>query len=100
MGKGSKSLKDFIVGIPDGKLSGFTSGEHKLYSDINFRLDNQGLTTGHPQYYNLHVQINNQTTISTLQRAKGATVANTLVPTDWSWTPEQIRQALLANIII
>jgi hypothetical protein len=43
MGKGSKSLKDFIVGIPDGKLSGFTSGEHKLYSDINFRLDNQGV---------------------------------------------------------
>ncbi|KAJ5225133.1 hypothetical protein N7468_006358 [Penicillium chermesinum] len=100
MGKASKALKAFIVGIPDGKLSGFTSGEHTLYSDADFRLDNQGLTTGDPQYYNLHVQINNQTTISTLQREKGATIANTLVPTDGSWTPEQIRVALLANMKI
>ncbi|KAJ5102312.1 hypothetical protein NUU61_004534 [Penicillium alfredii] len=58
------------------------------------------LTTGDPQYYNLHVQINNQTTISTLQREKGATIANTLVPTDGSWTPEQIRLALRANMKI
>lgn len=58
------------------------------------------LTTGDPQYYNLHVQINNQTIISTLQREKGATIANTLVPTDGSWTPEQIRLALQANMKI
>jgi hypothetical protein len=43
MGKGSKALKAFIVGIPDGKLSGFTSGEHTLYSDTDFRLGNQGV---------------------------------------------------------
>ncbi|QRD84974.1 hypothetical protein F9C07_9231 [Aspergillus flavus] len=58
------------------------------------------LTTGDPQYYNLQVRINNQTTISTLKRVKGETVAHTLVPADGSWTPEQIRQALLANTLI
>lgn len=43
MGKASKALKAFIVGMPDDKLSGFTSGEHTLYSDTDFRLDNQGV---------------------------------------------------------
>jgi hypothetical protein len=43
MGKGSKSLQAFIVGIPDGKLSGFTRREQALYSDTDFRLDNQGV---------------------------------------------------------
>ncbi|KAJ1713090.1 hypothetical protein AFGD_005267 [Aspergillus flavus] len=100
MGKATSALTAFIENIPDGKISGYTSGEHTLHRDTNFRLDNQGLTTGDPQYYNLQVQINNQTTISTLKRVKGETVAHTLVPADGSWTPEQIRQALLANTLI
>lgn len=43
MGKVSKALEAFIRTIPDDKLSGFTDGEHTLYKDVNYRLDQQGV---------------------------------------------------------
>ena len=43
------------------------------------------LTSGHLQYYNLQVQVNNQATISTLKET-AKIVATALVPTDGSWT--------------
>ncbi|RTE80230.1 hypothetical protein BHE90_005228 [Fusarium euwallaceae] len=83
MGKAGKALRNFILSIPDDKINGFTDGEHTLYKDANYRLDNQGLTTGDPQRYNLQVQVNREreTTLSTLKREVGKTVATALVPT-------------------
>ncbi|RSL69602.1 hypothetical protein CEP51_012316 [Fusarium floridanum] len=49
MGKAGKALRNFILSIPDDKINSFTDGEHTLYKDANYRLDNQGLTTGDPQ---------------------------------------------------
>jgi hypothetical protein len=56
------------------------------------------LTSGDPKYYNFQVQINNQTSISTLKRETGKTVATALVPTDGSWNPKKIRDELLSNM--
>lgn len=43
MGKAEKAPLLFIANIPDGKINGFTDGEHTLHKDENFRLDNQGV---------------------------------------------------------
>ncbi|RSL71773.1 hypothetical protein CEP53_001349 [Fusarium sp. AF-6] len=94
MGKAGKALRNFILSIPDDKINGFTDGEHTLYKDANYRLDNQGLTTGDPQRYSLQVQV---TTLSTLKREVGKTVATALVPTAEDWTPDMIRNELLEN---
>ncbi|KAI9694131.1 MAG: hypothetical protein M1822_003402 [Bathelium mastoideum] len=77
--KGAKALIAFIDDIPDSKLTGWTEGEHTIYKDIDFRLDNQGKTADN-KHYNVHVQINNGVTISTLKKNKGQTVSNVLVP--------------------
>ncbi|EIT79571.1 hypothetical protein AO1008_01897 [Aspergillus oryzae 100-8] len=129
MGKATSALTAFIRNIPDGKypdipvasihcigipisdwtIKGYGHGMELFLSfpsEAPFDVfifpfsEPRPLTTGDPQYYNLQVRINNQTTISTLKRVKGETVAHTLVPADGSWTPEQIRQALLANTLI
>lgn len=43
MGKGHDAVEDFIDSIPDEKLSAFADMEGKIFSDINFRLDDQGV---------------------------------------------------------
>ncbi|RAQ69290.1 hypothetical protein COH20_006455 [Aspergillus flavus] len=118
MGKAASALTAFIRNILDGKYPdipvasihciGIPSSDwtikgyvHGMQLFLSFPSEAPfDLTTGDPQYHNLQVRINNQTTISTLKRVKGETVAHTLVPADGSWTPEQIRQALLANTLI
>ncbi|KAI9668024.1 MAG: hypothetical protein M1821_000844 [Bathelium mastoideum] len=77
--KGAKALIAFITDIPDSKLTGWTEGEHTIYKDTDFRLDNQGKTSD-KKHYNVHVQVNNEVTISTLKKSKGQTVSNVLVP--------------------
>ncbi|KAM0414694.1 hypothetical protein ACHAPT_013456 [Fusarium lateritium] len=104
MGKASKALKEFIESIPDGKINGFMNREHTLYKDVNYRLDNQGLTTGEPKFNNLKVQVNRETTLGTLdretafsalQREAGKTVVTALVPLEGGWTPDMSRDELL-----
>lgn len=43
MGKANKELDAFIDKIPDEKLTGFSASPGKIYSDIDFRLDMQGV---------------------------------------------------------
>ncbi|CDM35464.1 hypothetical protein DTO013E5_8051 [Penicillium roqueforti] len=98
--KTAQELVDFINSIPDSKMLGFTHGEHELFKDVNFRLDMQGLTSGRPQYYNLHVQINKGTTITSLKRETGKSVAKALVPMDGSWSAQKIRGKLIADKLL
>jgi len=68
-------LKSFIDNIPAIRLENFppSAASNPIYSDMNFRLDMQGITsTGE---FNLQVQVNRQTKIKSLQVANGQTVA-------------------------
>ncbi|KAI0866506.1 hypothetical protein F4860DRAFT_508903 [Xylaria cubensis] len=76
MGKARDALLDFIITIPDSKLQYFSVSDHPtIYSDANFRLDMQGITSGNPRFYNLQIQANKQTRITTLMKAAPQTVA-------------------------
>ncbi|KAK4035259.1 hypothetical protein C8A01DRAFT_38279 [Parachaetomium inaequale] len=63
-------------------------------------------TSTNPPKYNLQVQINRQSTISTLKAMKkksgntGTTVAKALVPVDGPWSAARVRAALLAGLMI
>ncbi|KAF2255933.1 hypothetical protein BU26DRAFT_12098 [Trematosphaeria pertusa] len=99
MGKASKALKGFIDNIPDSDLEALPTSAGTIYSDDNFRLDMQGMTSS--QEYNLQVQINKGTTISTLKKFSPATVAGpVLVPSDDPWSASKIRNELIDNILI
>ncbi|TFY79618.1 hypothetical protein EWM64_g4395 [Hericium alpestre] len=78
MGKGSKALRAFINKIPDNKLEGFTESEHTIYHDRNFRLDMQGMTN--TRKYNLQVQLNKQTNISTFRGYPSSTEGEGVLP--------------------
>jgi len=64
------------------------------------------MTSGDPQYYNIQVQINKGTRISTLKKMtqksknRGTSVAKALVPIDGSWDAEMVRQELLKGRIV
>ncbi|PUU82922.1 hypothetical protein B9Z19DRAFT_966241 [Tuber borchii] len=75
-----KSLQNFINdGIPASKLTGFPESAGTIYSDQNFRLDMQGKTTDGK--YNLQIQINRGTKLTTLKKAAPATVAGPVLAT-------------------
>ncbi|KAK9319194.1 hypothetical protein V1517DRAFT_341959 [Lipomyces orientalis] len=103
MGRASDALIDFIEGVPDGKLRGFSDPNpaYTVYQTLDFRLDVQNMTPGDPPMYNIQVQINRETSISTLKRMNqkskksGTTVARALVPADGSWDAISVRQALI-----
>ncbi|MCJ1470085.1 hypothetical protein MMC07_008730 [Pseudocyphellaria aurata] len=95
MGKGSDLLEAFIEKIPDSKLIDLRSKSGKIYSDNDFRLDMQGMTTG-SESFNLQIQINKQTTISYMRKVSGKTVRHVLVPIDADWTAEEVRAKLRA----
>ncbi|KAM0259449.1 hypothetical protein ACHAQJ_003344 [Trichoderma viride] len=99
MGKASKSLKAFIDEIPDSSLTGLSTSPGTIYSDTDFRLDMQGMTTA--QEHNLQVQINKNTTISTLKKFAPKTVAGpVLVPSNSPSSAADIRAQLLAKVSI
>ncbi|CAF9916954.1 MAG: hypothetical protein HETSPECPRED_003057 [Heterodermia speciosa] len=100
MGKGRKALKDFIGNIPEEKLTDFPSNNGAcIYKDTNFRMDMQSITTDEPKKYNIQIQINSETTVSTLKKLAPSTMVTILPPVDEPrWTAEQTRQALLDNI--
>lgn len=43
MGKVRNAFEDFIYSIPDEKPSSFADTISKVYEDMDFRLDNQGV---------------------------------------------------------
>ncbi|VDB91477.1 unnamed protein product [Peniophora sp. CBMAI 1063] len=72
MGRASKALDEFIESIPDSKLKPTSTNAGTLYKDKDFRLDMQGMTSDKPQKYNLQVQINKETKITSLKNLQGS----------------------------
>ncbi|KAK9481865.1 hypothetical protein V1527DRAFT_455585 [Lipomyces starkeyi] len=103
MGKASDAIIGFIESIPDGKLRGFSDPNpaYTVYQTLDLRLDVQNMASGDPPMYNIQVQINRETSISTLKRMNqkskksGTSVAKALVPADGLWDAASVRQALL-----
>lgn len=93
-------LEDFIESIPHEKLEApFRSGT--VYQNQDFRLDNQGLTSGDPRSYNLQIQANKESSNKALRKLKGRTVAGPVFsPVDDPKTPENIRELFLGQMRI
>ncbi|PQE17865.1 hypothetical protein CJF30_00010352 [Rutstroemia sp. NJR-2017a BBW] len=100
MGKNTKRVQEFIDGIPDSKLTALPSSAGTIYTTTDFRLDMQGLTSGDPQKHNLQIQINKQTTITSLKKSAPQTVATLLVLKNDAPSAATIKQDLTTNIII
>jgi hypothetical protein len=117
MGKNTKRCTQFINSIPDEKLSGFVTNRKTIFSDTDWRLDMQGvsdfttcagsqvlnpiqMTSDKPAKHNLQVQINYQTTITSLKEDAPDTVATLIVPADGSMSVAQVRQGLIDAITI
>ncbi|KAG4435591.1 hypothetical protein IFR05_008937 [Cadophora sp. M221] len=100
MGKNTKKVAAFIESIPNAKLEGLTRLGGTIFKDTDFRLDMQGMTTGRPRMHNLQVQINRETTITSLKKAAPQTVASLLVEEENPGTPAEIKQGLIASILI
>jgi hypothetical protein len=63
------------------------------------------MTSDDPRMYNIQVQVNRETKISSLKNQKrskynGTTLAKALVPIDGSWDVAMVRQALLDGLLI
>ena len=64
------------------------------------------MTSDDPRMYNIQVQINRNTTISTLKKMnkksknRGTTVAKALVPIDGSWDATAVKDALKKGRLI
>jgi len=58
------------------------------------------MTSDKPPKYNLQVQINRETTISSLKKSAPQSVTIALVPSDGSWTAKEIRNALIKKISV
>ncbi|KAI4595646.1 hypothetical protein KJ359_006635 [Pestalotiopsis sp. 9143b] len=108
MGKATDAIKAFIQDIPDEKLVGFSDPNptYTVYNDKDFRLDVQNMVAGKPPQFNIQVQINAGTSISTLKKMskksknRGTTVAKALIPSDGSFTAADVRNALLEGLMI
>ncbi|KAH7183493.1 uncharacterized protein B0J16DRAFT_322232 [Fusarium flagelliforme] len=93
MRNAKKLLESFIDEIPATRLENFppSSASNPIYSNVHFRLDMQGITSDGK--FNLQVQVNKQTTCSTLKIAGAATVAGpVLVDPEDPITPEEVRK--------
>lgn len=92
-----KALLQFIDDIPTSKLEGgFPSYSETIFSDDNYRLDMQGVTTDAPRCWNLQVQVNKQALFAPTKRAvnKGASVAKVFVPIEAPYLATDIRNKL------
>ena len=100
MGIIRKSSTSFIDDIPLSKLEGGIASD-TIYSDANFRLDNQGTTTAtadSPKMYNLQIQVNYYPEIRSLKPLAPRSIATAFVPIDGSWTAAQVKAELLAGL--
>ena len=126
MGKANKALTEFLDNIPDSKLTGISETPGTLWNDENFRLDLQGvstvsyyilpkliallaslaytrnhwlqMTSGTPKKFNLQVQINKQSPITSLKTlasgGKNTTVATVIAPVSPEMSATKLRDAL------
>ncbi|KAF7297617.1 hypothetical protein MKEN_01384700 [Mycena kentingensis (nom. inval.)] len=108
--KARKALNAFLDDIPAEKLTGLPMNAGTIHKDDDFRLDMQGMTTEkkdkegnitEPAKHNIQIQVNNETSISTLKKSKGSTVAGpSLVPRDDPWDAETLRADLKDKIVL
>ncbi|KAF2797036.1 hypothetical protein K505DRAFT_192265, partial [Melanomma pulvis-pyrius CBS 109.77] len=73
MGIAKDTLIEFIDSIPEHDLTTFPPVGGTIYSDKDYRLDNQG--KGQPETYNLQIQANKQSTTTSIRRLAPKTVA-------------------------
>ena len=95
-----KATYSFIEDIPNSKFEGCI-GSDTIYSDANFRLDNQGTTTAtenSPKMYNLQIQVNHYPDIRSLKALAPQSVAKALVSIDASWIASQVKDELSADL--
>ncbi|KAJ4138651.1 hypothetical protein NW768_002502 [Fusarium equiseti] len=88
-------LKSFIDNIPAIRLVNFppSAASNPVHSDMNFRLDMQGITSAGE--FNLQVQVNRQTKNKSLRAAASQTVAGpVLVSPYYPMTAEEVREEL------
>jgi soluble lytic murein transglycosylase-like protein len=106
MGQAKDALTEFIDSIPAAKLTGIpTTATSAVYKTKHFRMDMQGPTTakkGQGKRYNLQIQVNRETAITTLKKLAPKTVAKSLPPMEEAkdWTAEEIRKDLKKNMMI
>ncbi|CUS06866.1 unnamed protein product [Tuber aestivum] len=109
MGKASKALQAFIDNIPDSKLTGFPEGAGTIYTDQDFRLDMQGASCEERMLmtkqkttsggYNLQIQVNRGTKVTTLKPLAPQTVAGPVIATGTE-TASVIRANFVATMKI
>lgn len=99
MGKARKAFEEFVAGIPDDKLSGLSNQSQTIYKDEIFRLDMQGMTS-FPHSFNLQVQINRQTKVTSLKKAAPSTVSIVLVPDPQTMMVQNLKSVLVSNSLI
>ncbi|KAF2864365.1 hypothetical protein K470DRAFT_267223 [Piedraia hortae CBS 480.64] len=98
--RAGKALREFIDNFPDDKLT-YLPEQGTVFKNQDYRLDVQGLAD-EGKSYNVQVQINSGTKISTISRIvkskkSATTVAMVLVPKDGSMEPDEIRKKLLLS---
>lgn len=103
MGEAKDALTDFINAIPASKLTDIpkttTTG---VFKTKHFRMDIQGPTTskkGQGKRYNLQIQVNRETAITTLKKLAPKTVPMSQPPMDGDkdWTAEENRNDFKKN---
>ncbi|KAI9695720.1 MAG: hypothetical protein M1836_006086 [Candelina mexicana] len=91
------AYEDFIDNLGD-KILGFQGMTqiNRVAKDRNFRFDMQGLTTKDTcgkQYYNLQIQVQNESSITTLRKLAPKTAGRVLVNVEAEVTAPQVAQA-------
>ncbi|PMD17942.1 hypothetical protein NA56DRAFT_707350 [Hyaloscypha hepaticicola] len=65
--------------IANDKLRSLPGNAGTIHFNKNFRLDMQGLTTKY-RFWNLQIQINKETTLTSLKTLSGTTIATVICP--------------------
>ncbi|KAH6615306.1 hypothetical protein C7974DRAFT_417485 [Boeremia exigua] len=98
------AAREFIDAIPEDKLlGGFGDDKKCIHEDGNFRLQLRTLTTGHPQYWNIQVQCDKYSTITSVKLVAEKCDQNVhpmacvKVPVENIWSPARIKEELQAD---
>lgn len=100
MGAADKFIQQWIDDIPNSKLEGGLRTSGQVHSDIDARLDAQGLVRKPDGSYsiNLQLQLNRGIRISTLKKFAPVSFAWCEVPENGGGTAAMIKQNLRASV--
>ena len=90
--KAKKCFYEFIDLIPDHVLDGIPDTRTTLFRTQDLRLDMQGMTTKTPKRHRLHIQVNGQVSVTTLEALRFETISEVEVLQDDPGTPASIKQ--------